>query len=291
MIGNIYIWGIFIFGVLISSLILCACLIEIWRLIEIWLIRTPIAVLHKDTATFNAIKKQLPPKDAAWIKSLLPYGQPSSKFEDVVIGRIAYVTSFNLAKGIPSWVAWLITPEHQKIHLPRKNEFATDQYQPSVIPEDYADSGYDRGHLADDDDMNWDEEVQAECFYMTNMSPQVPAINRGTWKSIEMLTRIWVTRTNHPHLVYAGNISSNTSKKIGSHYVTVPDKLFKIIIDTVTNKSYAFIVPNDKDFDLPSSEFQVTVADVELASGLQFPVPDSKNIKNPLPVMRFLNDV
>jgi len=52
----------------------------------------------------------------------------------------------------------------------------------------------------------------------------------------------------------------------------------------VTKKSYAFLFPHRDGLDSDFTKYQVTVAEVEVASKIVFPVPDSKTIKNPVPV-------
>ena len=56
---------------------------------------------------------------------------------------------------------------------------------------DYKASGYDRGHLAPAADMGWSTQAMQESFYYSNMSPQLPAFNRGIWKQLEELVRDW----------------------------------------------------------------------------------------------------
>ena len=115
---------------------------------------------------------------------------------------------------------------------------------------------------------------------MSNMSPQLPAVNRGTWKNLEAAERAWVYSTKHDYTIYAGNIWSASSKTIGANNVVVPDALYKILIDNTSKKSIAFIMNNQNGIDSDFTKYQVTIADVEKASGYTFPVPDAKNVKN-----------
>jgi len=228
---------------------------------------------------------QQPPKDIKTCAVQMPYGQPSTKANDPVICRTAYVLEHDSLAKIPVWVVWTLTPEHAIGCVARTNAFAADQSLPATArstPADYAASGYDQGHLANDADMSWDDQVEHESFYMSNMSPQLPNVNRGTWKSLESAARAWVYQTKHAHTIYAGNIFATSTKTIGPDKVFVPTDLYKIVIDDVTKKSYAFIIPNKEGIDADFTKFQVTVADVEKVSGVTFPVPDAKNVKNPL---------
>ena len=226
---------------------------------------------------------QQPPKPIDTCKVQVPYGQPSTVAGHPVICRNAYILESDPVAKIPNWVAWTLTPEHAIGCVPRTNAFAADQSL-SVAqrsdPKDYVGSGYDQGHLANDADMSWDPQVEHESFYMSNMSPQLPSVNRGTWKNLESSARAWVYQTKHPHTIYAGNVYSASSKTIGADKVVVPDFLFKIVIDDTTKKSYAFLFPHKDGLDSDFTKYQVTVADVEKASGITFPVPDNKTVKN-----------
>lgn len=225
---------------------------------------------------------QQPPKPVTSCSAQVPYGTPSTVANHPVVCRSAYILEHDPVSKIPNWVAWTLTPDHAIGCVARTNAFAADQSLPAnarSAPSDYAGSGYDQGHLAPDADMSWDLQVEHESFYMSNMSPQLPSVNRGTWKNLESATRAWVYQTKHPHTIYAGNIGG--TKTIGANKVVVPDVLFKIVTDNVTKKSYAFLFPNKDGLSSDFTQYQVTVADIEKLTGRTFPVPDSKTAKNP----------
>lgn len=54
----------------------------------------------------------------------------------------------------------------------------------SPKPEDYTNTGYDRGHMVPSDDSSNMYEM-SETFVMTNAVPQEPTLNRGSWKAME----------------------------------------------------------------------------------------------------------
>lgn len=242
------------------------------------------SLLLLTSAVFAA--EQQPPKPVASCAAQVPYGTPSTAANHPVICRTAYILEHDPVAKIPNWVAWTLTPDHAIGCVARSNAFATDQSLPNgahSTPADYAHSGYDQGHLANDADMSWDDQVEHESFYMSNMSPQLPSVNRGTWKNLESAERAWVYSSKHPFTIYAGNVYSSSSKTIGDDKVVVPDSLFKILTDNTTKKTYAFLFPHKDGLDSDFTKYQVTVADVEKASGITFPVPDSKTAKNPVP--------
>ena len=216
----------------------------------------------------------------------IPYGMPQLTNPNTTIEcHSAYILQHDNTAKIPTWVAYTLTPQHAIGCIPRSNGFEVDSALPKgqrSDPKDYTGSGYDKGHLANNDDMSWDQQVEFESFLMSNMSPQTPALNRGIWKILESDVRAWAFDNNTSYTIYAGNIYSAISKTIGENKVVVPDSLYKIIINNKTEEILAFIFPNkttDQGHDL--TPFLTTVNTIEQATGIQFPLPDNanKNIK------------
>ena len=229
---------------------------------------------------------QAPPRPVGTCNVQIPYGMPSTAADHPVVCRSGYILEHDPVAKIPNWVAWTLTKDHAISCLPRDDAFAADQSLPAdkrSDPKDYAGTGYDQGHLANNADMSYDPQVARESFLMSNMSPQLPQVNRGTWKSLESTERAMAYDLGHSITIYAGNIYSAASKKIGKNNVVVPDSLFKILIDDNAKVSYAFIMPNVTNIDADMMKYQVSVSDVEKASGITFPVPDDKTKKNAFP--------
>lgn len=235
----------------------------------------------------SAATQQHPPYPVESCAAQIPYGQPTAKTGDTtLICRKAYLILHDNKAKVPVWVAYTLTSEHAIGCIERSNAFATDQSLPEgkrSTPSDYDKSGYDQGHIANDADMSWDADVERESFYMSNISPQLPAVNRGTWKELETAVRVMAYYSRDKVTVYAGNIYSTNSKTIGNNEVVVPDYLFKIVVNHQMGISYAFIMPNAADIGPNIHQYQVKVADVERATGITFPVPDSKNTVMPIP--------
>jgi endonuclease G len=248
---------------------------------------TLVVALLATTGFAYAADPQAAPKPVAACAAMVPYGAPSSKAGEPVICRPGYILEHNNTAKIPGWVAWTLTPEHVISCLPRADAFAADQSlgPNSAKPTDYAGSGYDQGHLANNADMSYDATVARESFIMSNMSPQLPGVNRGTWKNLESAERAWVYSNKAAYTIIAGNIWSASSKTIGANKVVVPDALYKILVNNATKQSIAFIIPNIAGTDQDFTKYQVTVADVEKASGYVFAVPDAKTAKNKIPAV------
>jgi endonuclease G len=107
---------------------------------------------------------------------------------------------------------------------PRTDDFRADKrIADSPTPADYTNSGYDRGHMvpaANADDPN----EMSDTFYMTNMTPQLPSVNRVAWRLLEDQVRDLPFKW-----VVTGAQYSKTPKKLGKGQVPVPDMLYKVV--------------------------------------------------------------
>ncbi|WP_119156505.1 DNA/RNA non-specific endonuclease [Caldimonas tepidiphila] len=129
----------------------------------------------------------------------------------------------------------------------RTNRFFADARLPSAeraLLEDYAGSGYDRGHMAPAGDMPT-AQAMAQSFSLANMVPQAPANNRGSWAGIERATRDYAMRASGPVYVFTGPFhDTRTPKTIGPGRVWVPTHLFKLVYDPQSNRAWAHWIEN-----------------------------------------------
>ena len=58
-----------------------------------------------------------------------------------------------------------------------------------AILADYRGKGFDRGHMAPAADHRSSPEAMADTFFMTNMCPQCPELNRGYWAKFDKYVR------------------------------------------------------------------------------------------------------
>lgn len=219
---------------------------------------------------------QKPNKPIAECAAQMPFGNPTTtKPNTTVLCHTAYAVLHDDAAKIPVWVAYTLTPPHAIGCVERTNAFVANNIlgAKSAKPSDYAGTGYDQGHLAPDGDMSWDQQVEYESFLMSNMSPQLPNLNRGIWKALESNVRAWAYGNNHNITVYAGNIYAvGRSKTIGSG-VVVPDYLYKIVIDNTTKQVLAFVFPQVEKQEIDLPKHLVPINYIESVTGISFPVP------------------
>ena len=86
------------------------------------------------------------------------------------------------------WVAYALTPSDASNQVGRVGSFKKDVDALNLCvpsPGDYIGTGFDRGHMAPSQDMQYNENVSRESFFMGNMMPQRPRLNRGEWMRFE----------------------------------------------------------------------------------------------------------
>lgn len=181
--------------------------------------------------------------------------------------------SFNRDTHDPNYVVWELTREEANGTVPRTDNFMADENVPgSALPADYRNSCYDRGHMAPAGDMKWHVQAMRESFYMTNMCPQSPDLNRGAWEKLEEKCRV-KAREDESLIIICGPIfdESGPAARIGQTGVAVPQRFFKVILAPKAERPYAigFIMPNGY-VEGGMQEAAVSVDEVEAATGYDF---------------------
>ena len=182
---------------------------------------------------------------------------------------------------ISEWVAYELTDEEvSQVNAKRSSRFYADRTiaEKSAESDDYKGSGYDRGHLAPAADMRFSAEAMRDCFYMTNIAPQAPALNRGPWADLEKAIRKWALRDEALLVVTGPVFAGGGYETIGENEVAVSHSFFKVILDAVPpeKKGIAFLMPNSsiyRDGDAATSDFYayaVPIDAVEEITGIDF---------------------
>jgi len=212
-----------------------------------------------------------------------PYGFPTDKVSHgTFICHTAYALKHDNDAKIPVWVSYTLTPAHAEGCVARQDSFIPDPMLPvgqRAELKDYTNSGYDKGHLANNADMAWDLNVDKESFLLSNMAPQIHPFNAGIWEELETNVRGWAFNRQHTMLVYAGPIYNSSDKTIGHNKVVVPHAFYKIVVDVNTKETMAYIFPHQAiSIKNDMTPYLVSVSGVEKATGITFPVPVDKGL-------------
>ena len=171
------------------------------------------------------------------------------------------------------WVAYELTRDEIYGVHERADNFRAD---PSIRTgsaslDDYRGSGYDRGHLIPAADLPWSQQAMSDSFYMSNMSPQAPAFNRGIWASLEAVVRNFAATEGAVHVVTGPVLTDGPFETIGDNEVSIPNYYYKVVLDYVEPelKAIGFILPNEGS-RADVTEFAVSVNEVEQVTGIDF---------------------
>lgn len=137
--------------------------------------------------------------------------------------------------------------------------------------QDYARSGYDRGHLVPAGDFKWDAQGLSETFYLSNMSPQLHEFNAGIWEAVESTVRSWA-RQKGRLVVYTGPVLGKPLGFIGQSRVAVPRAFYKVgyaLEGETPTEAVGVLVPHRPTRRSPM-EFLVPVDSVERETGVDF---------------------
>jgi endonuclease G len=227
------------------------------------------------TTLANAWDQRAPlPPQACQVHS--PYGLPQAQRPAQPICREAYLVGYDAPVKIPAYVAYTLTPPNALGCWPRTNAFVADK---SVVggarPEDYANTGYDKGHAAPDGDQTWSQITSYESFLMTNMYPQHGSLNRGIWKLLETSVRGWAVQRNQPYTIYVGAMYGQGNEFIGNG-VIVPHAYYKIVINNATSEVAGWRFPHTKPYQNLGNDltkFRAMISAIQSEAGVQFAFP------------------
>ncbi len=194
-----------------------------------------------------------------------------------------YTLSYSEENEHAIWVYYKLTREMLEGVTARTDNFKLDNLIStlSAHPDDYEGTGYDRGHLCPAGDMTINLVAMSESFYMSNMSPQVPAFNRGIWKKLEATVRNWASVEEEIHIA-TGPVFEDTLGTLPNCRVTVPGYYYKVVYDpTEDSKMIALVLPNARG-EKHLQEYVVTVNYVESITGIDFFAALPDDIENKL---------
>lgn len=181
-----------------------------------------------------------------------------------------YTLSYNEKHEQAEWVYYVLTPSMISDNQERTEDFRPDPFVKtgSATLADYKGSGYDRGHLAPAGDMEATAICNSQSFYMSNMSPQVPAFNRGGWKELESIVRNWAFDFKEIYVV-TGPVFRGNLGTIGTNEVTVPGYYYKVIYVPSKQIMIGFELPNEK-ITQPLTSYARSVDVIESLTGIDF---------------------
>jgi len=206
-----------------------------------------------------------------------------------LVARDGYVLRHSTTDKIPLWVCEHVVKDQLTGSEGRNDKFAPDPLLPAghrAELSDYKNSGYDRGHQAPAGDQTKDARLKAETFFLSNMAPQVPALNQQAWRELETLVRTWLIARGEGYIItgpmFYDPKEENTHtatgtvnhKTIGADGVAVPTHFFKIVAakdGQGTWQAIGFVMENRK-YQKPYrfADYIQAIEWIEQRTGLNF---------------------
>jgi len=201
-----------------------------------------------------------------------------------IIERPQYVISYSSELNSARWASWYVDKNSFGTVKRFKGNFITDATLPAnytiIRHSDYTNTGFDRGHLVKSEERTQTVEDNKATFYLTNVIPQHPNLNRKIWAQLENY-RKKLAKDNKQLFIVAGGLYSENLQRINEK-IAIPDSCWKVILILDSGKNVADIdtntqiiavmMPNDstsknfKDWKI----FLTTARSIEQSTGFNF---------------------
>jgi endonuclease G len=203
--------------------------------------------------------------------------------DDVLLDHQYFIVSYNPRRLDANWVAWHLAAADLG-SVRRQDDYRADDALPPAVHRvqagDFAGSGYDRGHLCPSADRTATVAMNSATFLMTNMVPQLHALNAGPWEALEFQERQFVVSGTKEAYIVAGPVFGPNAARIGPG-IEVPAADFKIIVVVdqgadirhldASAPAYAVIMPHTAEVAGKLwSDYLVSIDDVEKQTGYDF---------------------
>ena len=170
-----------------------------------------------------------------------PGGKPLEVANTVELCNSFYVILFDPSHKAAILTSTTIAPN--KPMPPRDDAFRADPRVPGgPKPADYVNTGFDKGHMTPAGDAATPQQSN-DTFWMTNMTPQEPTLNRRAWKDLEIFTRNMATQQNKT--LYVVTIAIYNQPKTINNGIPIPAAYWKIIAGG--DKPRYYYAPNEKN--------------------------------------------
>ena len=148
----------------------------------------------------------------------------------ITLHNTTYTSTYDLALQCPRQVEWTLrkTDIGNAVRVPGW-KFINDIHHDLAVAkhDDYRFSGYDRGHLCPASDRSCNISSMISTFTMSNIAPQLPALNRGAWKSTEDDCRKLALQYDSVCVVAIPLFLNRDTMFIGQHRLAVPHAFIK----------------------------------------------------------------
>lgn len=190
-----------------------------------------------------------------------------------VIDRGSFVVGWSPSLRHPLWVGYHV-PAEKAYEAGKRPPFKADaSAAASPNASAYKGSGYDRGHMAPNYAIatRFGTEEQKETFYMSNISPQKPGLNRGPWREVEhRIADLWTAKYGEIWVI-VGCVPGDPEDRLPSG-IDVPKAYWQLIVSKADDgiRALALYMPREIPFSAFPVHNIITIDELERRTGLDF---------------------
>lgn len=189
---------------------------------------------------------------------------------------ITFSLEWDGLKRANRWTCYQLYKENMVRNVGRVGKFKEDEMikdpkHRSTLA-DYSGSGYARGHLCPSGDRLCSKDQNDQTFFLSNMQPQIPGHNSGTWQQLERKVREeYAPHCDTLYVVKAATIDDNhiEAEHIGSGLI-IPKFFYMALLayDKANNTYHALgIWSPHKNKSKPE---YITINELERRTGIDF---------------------
>ena len=201
---------------------------------------------NEEAQTFNLIQiaesQQNLPAFTTWTE--LPSFKENASYQYVTHYALInnktirnYSICFDKAKKAALWVAYPLHTVYLNGSGKRTDAWSfdpiiPDQYQANCVERSYK-GNYDRGHQLPSADRLATNELNAQTFYMSNMTPQLDRLNQDMWANLEEKVRLNKC-SDTLYVVTGAYFGANATSTFdgAGNVVSIPTNYFKVLLRT-----------------------------------------------------------
>ncbi|MCK5877863.1 MAG: DNA/RNA non-specific endonuclease [Candidatus Marithrix sp.] len=164
---------------------------------------------------------------------------------DLVLDRDGYSLGYSFKRKCAAWVSYTVSKGSIGVDVARDDGFYDDPDVPEsyrVQPNDFKNTGYDKGHLAPSASIDFSRKSNEQTFAMSNIALQNPKLNRQAWGSLENTIRNW-TCDKGKLMIIAGPIYARSPDTIKD--IPIPRAFYKVVYSFKHKRCIGFILPNE----------------------------------------------
>ena len=223
----------------------------------------------------------------------LPWGlpvQPLTTTREHLLCQADYVIDYDDDLRIPIWTAYRLRSEDLEHNQPRVEAFRRDprlKEEVTATLADFAESGYDRGHMAPSACFPQTLTAMLNTFLLSNMTPQRGELNQESWRLLEQKERDWAVKYKRLWVITGAVFDSDMDGKRDPDAkvakvkgrVGIPTGYYKVFVRMVgigKPNALAILVPhedpsrNAMPVELYFTKHLVSVRSIENITGLDF---------------------